>query len=97
MSLLNEVIWSELAQDTYIQFLKYLLDNNKSNAAIAFDEKVESLIERLQQFKELCPPSNKIKQFRKCVITAQVSLIYRTSANLVEIVAFVDNRSKHDY
>jgi plasmid stabilization system protein ParE len=97
MNLQNEVIWSELAQDTYIQFLKYLLDNNFSNAAIVFDEKVESLIERLQQFKELCPPSNKIKQFRKCVINAQVSLVYRTSDNMIEIVAFIDNRSKHDY
>lgn len=32
-----EIVWSELAEGSYIQILKYLLDNQYSHAAIKFD------------------------------------------------------------
>jgi hypothetical protein len=41
----------------------------------------------------LCPPSQTHKQFRKCVIAPQTSLIYRVTDDTIELVSFIDNRS----
>lgn len=92
-----EIFWSELAEDSYIQILNYLLDNQYSNAAIKLDQSTEKLMSRLQNFSELCPPSSKIPQLRKCAVNEYISMIYRVSDNLIEIVAFIDNRSNHSF
>ena len=92
-----EIVWSELAEESYTQVLKYLLDNQHSNAAIKFDDATEKLANRLRNFSELCPPSLKIPQLRKCVVNQYISMIYRVSGSLIEIIAFIDNRSNHSF
>ncbi len=92
-----EIAWSELAEESYIQILKHLLDNQYSNAAIKLDQATEKLVSRLQNFSELCPPSSKISYLRKCVVNEYISMIYRISGNLIEIIAFIDNRSNHSF
>jgi len=93
----KEVYWSTLAKDTYAELLKYLLDNYPSNIAIDFDKKVSDLINRLQYFDQLCPPSRIVTNYHKCVINKQNSLIYRINNNCIEIVIFIDNRSDFLY
>ena len=56
-----------------------------------------SLIHRLKQHKHLCPPSNKNKTLRRCVITPQTSLVYRIKGTVFELMALFDNRSEHLY
>lgn len=97
MNQAKEVYWSALAKDTYAELLKYLLDNYPSEIAINFDNKVNDLINSLQYFDQLCPPSKVVKNYHKCVINKQNSLVYRINNNHIEIVAFIDNRSDFAY
>ncbi len=92
-----DIVWSELAEDSYVQILNYLLDNGYRNAAIKFDDATEKLINRLRNFSELCPPSSKISHLRKCVINEKTSMVYRVTDRVIEIIAFIDNRSQHGF
>lgn len=92
-----DIVWSALAEDSYVQILNYLLDNGYSNAAIKFDDATEKLINRLRNFSELCAPSSKIPHLRKCVVNEKTSLIYRVAGRVIEIIAFIDNRSQHGF
>lgn len=91
------IIWSPLAEETYLKTLTQIIDQWSVKDAENFSLKVESLIEKLKKYKHLCPPSFKQKQFRRCVITTQTSLVYRIMENRIEIVAFFDNRSKNSF
>ena len=92
------IIWSVLAEETYLKTLAQILDRWTIKEAEKFEEKVESLIEKLKIQKRLCPVSDKQKSLRRCVITPQTSLVYQIKDdNTIELVSFFDNRSKHSY
>ena len=92
------IIWSVLAEETYQKTLAQILDRWTIKEAEKFEEKVESLIEKLKIQKRLCPVSDKQKSLRRCVITPQTSLVYQIKDdNTIELVSFFDNRSKHSY
>jgi plasmid stabilization system protein ParE len=90
------VLWSPLAEETYLNILNYLIDNWSVNIAQQFDDKVESLLKHISKHTKLCPKS-KHKDLRKCVITHQTSLIYRITSTHIELIVFIDNRSQHSY
>ncbi len=91
------VIWSPLAEETYLKTLSLILDQWTIKEAENFEAKVESLIQKLKTHQRLCPPSDKQKNLRRCVIAPQTSLIYRIKGNMIELVTFFDNRSEHVY
>jgi plasmid stabilization system protein ParE len=91
------VVWSPVAEFTYLETLSFILNNWTSKEAEAFEQKVESLINILKTQKNLCPPSRKQRRIRKCVITPQTSLIYQFSKGNIEIIAFFDNRTNHNF
>jgi len=91
------ISWSPLAEETYLKTLSFILEKWTVKEAEAFERKVESLLEKLKTQKHLCPPSNKQKSLRRCVIAPQTSLIYQIKNNIIELVAFFDNRSEHGY
>jgi plasmid stabilization system protein ParE len=86
-----------LARETYLAVLDYLLTEWPLDVAIEFDEKVEALLERLQTFKNLCPPSEKQPHLRRCVVTKQTSLYYQVQGDVIEIVVFYDNRAEQTF
>jgi len=88
-----QVIWTELAKDTYAETLKSLMEKS-IDAAIELDEKVEALTENLSRFRYLCPRSPKISHYRRCVISATTSLLYEVRGMLVFILAVLDNRAE---
>ena len=90
------IIWSPFAEKTYLNILNYLITEWSLESAMKFDKKVQKLIELLQTLHKLCPKSPKTN-FRKCTVTPQTSLIYCINNDYLEIVAFIDNRSGHDY
>ncbi len=90
------VIWSPLAEETYLSILEYLINNWSLTVAQKFDKKVEVLLNKLSKHTRLCPKS-KQKLLRKCVITHQTSLIYRVTDSCIELIIFIDNRSMHKY
>ena len=88
-----KVIWSPLAVETYLKAIEFILERWTVNEADEFISTVRDLIERIQSFKNLCPPSIVHKNLRKCVVSFQTSLVYRFHKDFIEIVAFFDNRS----
>ncbi len=91
------IYWSPLAEETYLRTLSQILERWTIKEAIAFEAKVESLIKKLKIHKHLCPPSDKFKKLRRCVLSPQTSLAYQIKDNIIELVAFFDNRSEHGY
>ncbi len=93
-----QIIWSPFAEKTYLEILTYILENWSLKEAEDFENKVESLLGRIKSHKQLCPASKIQKSLRRCVITFQTSLIYQVkNRNVIEIVAFFDNRSNHKH
>jgi plasmid stabilization system protein ParE len=91
------VYWSPQAEESYLNTLSYILDQWSIKVATSFQYKVESLIEKIKTHNWLCPASDKNRKLRRCVITHQSSLVYRIKNDVIEIVAFFDNRSNHYY
>jgi plasmid stabilization system protein ParE len=91
------IYWSPLAKETFLDTLSQILERWTIPEAEKFEAKVMSLIRKLMQHKHLCPPSNKKKTMRRCVISPQTSLVYRIKGSKIELVAFFDNRSLHQY
>ncbi|NTW31642.1 MAG: type II toxin-antitoxin system RelE/ParE family toxin [Bacteroidetes bacterium] len=89
----TKVIWSPLAEETYLNTLEFILKKWTIKEADELVCMIKDLIEKIQSFKNLCPPSRKHKNIRKCVVSYQTSLVYRIHKNFIEIVAFIDNRS----
>ena len=55
-----QVIWSPVAEETYLEILKLILRKWSIKEAKTYDNKAEDLISKLKSFKDLCPPSGKI-------------------------------------
>ena len=91
------ISWSPLAEETYLKTLSSILERWTVKEAEDFENKVESLLEKLKTQKRLCPPSAKQKSLRRCVIAPQTSLVYQIKENIIELVSFFDNRSEHLY
>ena len=93
----HNIVWSPQAEISYLKIIKYLLDVWTLKEALAFEEKIESHLDKLKIFPKMCPNSEKQKKIRRCVITSQTSLAYRITENSIELITFFDNRSKHNY
>jgi plasmid stabilization system protein ParE len=94
---MNEISWTALAEEMYLEHLKFLLEYFPSDIAIKFDKKVEDILARLVSFSELCPASKVLPHFRKCLIDRHYSLVYRIDNQVIQIVAIIDNRSRHGF
>ena len=70
------IIWSPLAEETYLNILEFIINKWSLNAATKFDRKIENLLIKISRHHKLCPKS-KQSGLRKCVITFQTSLIYK--------------------
>jgi len=95
MNKLN-IIWSPIAEVEYLSILKYIIENWSVNDADNFNDKTNSLIEKITTNHKLCPKSN-LTNFRKCVVSSQTSMIYRINSNSIEIISFISNYSKHKF
>ena len=91
------ISWSPLAEESYLNTLSQILERWTIKEAKDFEAKVESLLEKLKTQKHLCPPSGKQTNLRRCVIAPQTSLVYQIKNDVIELVAFFDNRSDHRY
>lgn len=91
-----EIVWSEIALESYFKVIDYLFNQWTEKEVKKFDEKVEALIQRLTSHIEICPKS-KLLGYRKCLIDEYNSLIYYIANNKLFLVTFLDNRSSHNY
>jgi plasmid stabilization system protein ParE len=91
-----KIIWSNQAKISYEKIIDFILEQWSPDIAFNFESKTNRLLDNLKNNKKLCPVSKK-KQLRKCIIHKNTSLIYRIIEQNIEIVTFIDNRSKHQY
>ena len=89
-----QIVWTQLAKDTYANILNYLMLLSL-DAAIKLDEHVEKITTLLEEHKSLCPPSENNPRFRRCVLTKNNSLIYEVRGPEIFIIAVIDNRAEH--
>ncbi|NPD46018.1 MULTISPECIES: type II toxin-antitoxin system RelE/ParE family toxin [unclassified Lentimicrobium] len=87
------IIWSPVAEDSYLKTIEYILAKWSLREAEKFESKVNHLLNKLMVHQKLCPESISFNGLRKCVISSQTSLIYRVHKNSIELIAFIDNRS----
>ena len=66
------------------------------SALIQFEEKLDALVTSLRTNKELCPQVTN-RGYRRCVLTKQTSLLYRASADEIQIIALLINLTDHPY
>lgn len=65
------------------------------DAAISLDEKIEKLTDSLVTFSHICPRSQKIPRYRRCVVTKHISMLYEIRGRVIFIIAVLDNRAEH--
>ena len=83
-----EVVWTEVALESFFKVVDYLYDNWSSKEIETFENNVDDLIERIASFNQIYPES-KLFGYRKCVIDEYNSLIYHVVNNTLLLVAFI--------
>ena len=91
------ISWSPQAEESYLNTLSQIMAKWTIKEAEDFEAEVESLLEKLKTQKHLCPLSSIQSSLRRCVIAPQTSLVYQIKYDVIELVAFFDNRSDHQY
>ncbi len=94
---MKKIIWSDLAFLSFSDIANYLTKTYSIDEAIRFDEKVEQLIDQIQNFEKLCPIYKPRPVLRKCSINKHSSLLYRIDSNTIQIISFFDNRGIHPF
>lgn len=74
-----KVAFTQTAEEDYLALLDET-SRRSLDEAIELDTKFDTLIENLQKFKYLCPPSRNFPKFRRCVITQFVSLVFHSKS-----------------
>ena len=91
-----EIVWSETALETFFKVIDYLFEHWTDKEIQAFETNVDTLIENLTSFNQICPEA-KLFGYRKCVIDKHNSLVYHIENNILYLVTFIDNRSNLSY
>jgi len=92
----TKIVWSDEALAALDHILEYVFEEWGINPVLDLQDEIERLIGAIRSNKRLCPDS-KITGLRKCVLSRQTSLIYKTAKSHLEIVTLLDNRSDHSY
>jgi len=90
------VEWTEVAKDDYIVLLKSAYEQS-TEKALLLDGKMEALLNNLRQFKYLCPATQKFPNFRRCVVTRYLALVYEVGLEAILIVSVFDTRAQHPF
>lgn len=90
--------WSRNARQNFLDLLLYLQENWGDEKAIAFHEKVETIIQSILQFPFQYPAYRLAgnQKIRKCVVSKQTSLFYKVEAETIDLLAFFDHRQDPD-
>ena len=91
-----EIIWSEEAVATYFKTLDFILKDWSISVAENFEGEVSHVLNLLKSKAKIFSASKK-KGFHKAVISKQTSLVYQVTAKQIILVAFIDNRSDHEF
>jgi plasmid stabilization system protein ParE len=90
------VVWSSRSRQNYGDIIDYL-SSHSIDTAIKLDERVDKLMKQISRFPFSFRASAKEKRFRKAVVTKHFSFVYQVKGKYVYVVAFIDNRSPHEF
>lgn len=90
------MVWSSQAEITYDKIIENILEKWNDSIAKSFIYDVDDLLIKLTSYTNLCPKSE-IKNLRKCLISKQVSLVYKVQNKQIYLVTFIFNESDHGY
>lgn len=91
-----KVEFTKTAEEDYLTLLDDI-SRRSVDEALKLDAKMDALIENLQKFKHLCPPSRKFPKFRRCVLTRRISLVYEAGQQSITIISIFDSRSSNPF
>jgi plasmid stabilization system protein ParE len=86
------VVLSLVAENDLEKLLDYLYDNWGPQACDKFLTRFEEFCELVSLSPEIYPLVSKMHMLRKCVLTRQNNIYYRTKSDTIEIVTIFDNR-----
>ncbi len=94
-----QVNWTPIAKETHRQIFDFIIEQWSIDTAIQFDDQLQDLLYKLEKHPFLCPPLKGYKNIHRCVISKQVSLLYRvnTQRQTTDLLTFFDNRANHPY
>jgi plasmid stabilization system protein ParE len=87
-----QIIWAKEAENDYIETIYFWIEHNKSEQ---YSKKLTAEVERTEKKLSEFPFSGKKTDFKnayKIQILKNFSIYYRVKSNIIEIVAFWDNR-----
>jgi hypothetical protein len=89
-----EIIWTKKAIQTFGKRIAYLEEHWTEKEIFNFTARVNEYLGSLQSQPLMFRKSPRLKHTHIGVIIKQVSLIYRVkpAKNIIELVAFIDNR-----
>ena len=91
-----KIIWSPKSEKNYNSIIDQIEIQWSNKEVKGFNSKAMHLIEVIQIHHKIFPASKKAN-LRKCVITEQISLIYRVNKTNIELVDFIHNKSNHNF
>ncbi len=87
--------WSDEAKEALSRITGHLLQNWSEKQALAFIEKVHSIVGFVLQNPEIGRASAEKKKLRKFVINKKVTLVYQIKPKrTIRVVTLLDNRQK---
>ena len=92
----RKLLWSDRALNDYESLVDYLLEEWGEEITIRIATEIDGTRERIQNNPEHYPMVLKDRSIQRCVFSAQTSIYFRVTHELVEIVSLFDNRQNPD-
>jgi plasmid stabilization system protein ParE len=91
-----DIRWALNARQNYLKTLEYLADEWGVEVAMSLDLKMDNILEQIAEHPQMYAYS-KVDDTRKCVINKHNFILYKDYPEYIEIQAFIDARSDHNY
>lgn len=89
---MKTVIFSESAKRDLEFLLAYLEEKWSVRVKYAFVDELDLALQAMSEFPASFPSSVLKRDIRKCVVSKQTTLYYRTKKNEIEVIAIFDSR-----
>lgn len=86
------IIWSDEANDDYVELLKYLDSEFGADNAVDFMEKIEEFEKNISTFPKMYPATKKNIKMRKAAISKRALVLYYIGDNGITIISLIDAR-----
>jgi plasmid stabilization system protein ParE len=86
--MLVELIWTSKAEQTFDSNIEYLEKEWSDQVVNDFIDRVEEVVDIIQDTPKLYPLHKKSDTIRKCKVTEQITLYYRVENTSIKLLIF---------